>query len=1141
MFEGDDISSSGRSGFVGRKRELAEIVAGLEDARAGRVRLFLVNGEPGIGKSRLTEEVAGHAVSRGFLVLRARCWDGGGTPAYWPFVQLIRGALGGADGDALLQHLGSKCAAHVIQDAAQLIPELQASIAASVHPSAQSLEDVEQARFRLFESIATIVKVLAGLQPLMLVVDDLHDADQPSLVMLRFVVSHLKNAPVLVVGNYRDVEVQRSPVLSRLLGDLVREGVPIPLLGLKREDAAQMIEERAGAPSSLRLVSDIHQATAGNPLFIDGLVRVLAADGTLGSTDRLDLAAFRVPDGVREAIRRWLAVLSDRSSLIIAATIGQQFELRCLQRVTQLPNHQLLDALREAETAGVLTSVSPGRYRFTHALIRKALCEELNSADSAESHLRIGEAIEQLYRVEVEVHAAALAHHFREGGDIDKAIEYSIRAGEAARTVFAYAEAVAHWHAALELMPERAEDRERRANLLERTGQLLALTESEGETQFRYMREALRLYNDAGHREAAVRVEVNLAGFLMLRGHAADVSRALERNQGEYSLIGQDRKTLIASAWRHSLEATAAFEGLRIERTLSASRRAMEISEHLGEAVIWVRTAIPHTGGLLAKGQLAKSLALIRRVLNEADRLNDNIATTGILALSSSMLFWLCDPSPVSAQVRRELTRPRLAEARALRGTLIGSLCGLEFLGGNLGKARELAIQAPSEPRLEGQLAFYAGEWEQAELALGEAVRHSREAGTYIRACISSHWLARLFRVLLRHSASEAILQENVVLCVEGPHVPLELQTRSELASLYAETQRPDLALPHADRCREIVAAGEDWRGLAGHVARAEAVVAAAQGRLDVANQQFTHAAEIYRRYQVPFEEAETLHYWGRALLTAGIGGQALEKLDLATELYQRHGAGQRWLDRVQADRLRARSAGRTVEGGQRVARVRELGDPPEGRNAGEQRKDMSVEGAFLKSGKYWNLSWAGSSLMLKDRKGLRCVAYLLRHPGQEFPAQELVSAAQPAGNGCTATYELADSLNQVDTIARNLGDNGAALDATAKAQYRHRLDDLREELELAERRNDLGQAARTRFEIEFITDQLTASIGLHGRDRKIASHAERARVAATKSIKSALNQIREADTELARHLALSIKTGYFCGYLPKSPVNWRL
>jgi predicted ATPase len=319
------------------------LYAGLEDARAGRGRLFLVTGEPGIGKTRLADQVAIHAAESAMAVLRAGCWEGGGAPAYWPFIQLIRAAMSGLDRDAQLQPSGSEKARRIGQDLAQLLPELLPSAAAPTDIVVQPPLESEQARFRLFDAVATQIRNLASLKPLILVLEDLHDADQPSLLMLRFVARQLKDAPFLVLGTYRDVGVQRSPALSQLIGDLMREGAHVPLFAMSRQDAARMIEERAGAPSSPRFVSDIYHATGGNPLFIDGLVRVLAAEGRLRGARRLNLAAFKVPDGMREAIRRGLALLSDRSALVCAAIIGQQFDLSCLQRATQMPSPQLVD------------------------------------------------------------------------------------------------------------------------------------------------------------------------------------------------------------------------------------------------------------------------------------------------------------------------------------------------------------------------------------------------------------------------------------------------------------------------------------------------------------------------------------------------------------------------------------------------------------------------------------------------------------------------------------------------------------------------------------------------------------------------------------------------------------------------------
>jgi tetratricopeptide (TPR) repeat protein len=1083
---------------------MAELCAGLEDARGGRGRFFLVTGEPGIGKTRLADEIAQQAASSAMTVLRSGCWEGGGAPAYWPFVQMLRAALSGAERDPLLKLLSAANAPHVAQDLAQLIPELQSSAAAPADASTQAAPNPEQARFRLFDSVAAAIRHLAAPRPLMLIVEDLHDADEPTLLMLRFMVRQLKNAPVMVLGTYRDFEVQRSPALSQHMGDLTREGTQVPLFALSREDAALMIQARAGAPPSPRLVSDIYQATAGNPLLIDGLVRVLAAEGGLSGTRHLNLAAFRVTGGVREAIRRWLALLADRALLVIAATIGQEFELRCLQRVTGAPNHQLLDSLRAAAGVGLVTPVSSGNFRFTHALIRNALCDELNSADRAAVHLKIGAAIEELYRVDVDVHAASLAHHFHEGGDIDKAIDYAIRAGEGARAVFAYEDALAHWHSALELITQRGEDPAHRAELLERTAELLGLTASEGDGQFKHLGQALKLYRDLGRPDAPARpdgparVEARITGGLSEHpDHIYDSS---------------------------------------LEGSRSAAWRATGKGDEPGDDVLSARGAIAHATSLFGRGRVAEAFALVRRVFDEADGLNDSIAGMGVVTLCNFMLNCLCDPIEGAARVQVALTKPWMTEASPLRGVLLSWLWRYDVLKGRLREGAGLFAQARGEPLVEGHIAFYRGELERADLILAQAFNHACRGGIHLRSSVFALWLAKVRRMLGQYPTAETLLRDSLAVCSEGPHLPLEMRTREELALLYAETARPEQAHLHLARCREVIAKGEDWRGLAGHVARSEGAVAAAEARFEAANEQFAKAVVIYRRYQVPFEEAETLHCWGRGLIAAGDRAMALEKLDAATELYRSHGAGERWLDAVQADRLRAQSVGATDavrESG--AAATTDLPADYQGENGGQRGEDPRMRGVFCQQGEYWTLSWANSESRLRDRKGLHYVAWLLRHPGQEFAAQDLVFALEPGSNGFTVA-PVGDA-----TIAHGLGDTGAALDAAAKAQYRHRLEDLRAELELAEQHNDLGRAARAREEIEFIEAELAAAVGLSGRDRKSASHAERARVAVTKAIKTALGRIRHADPELARHLALSIQTGYFCAYLPRQPATWEL
>jgi len=217
--------------------------------------------------------------------------------------------------------------------------------------------------------------------------------------------------------------------------------------------------------------------------------------------------------------------------------------------------------------------------------------------------------------------------------------------------------------------------------------------------------------------------------------------------------------------------------------------------------------------------------------------------------------------------------------------------------------------------------------------------------------------------------------------------------------------------------------------------------------------------------------------------------------------------------------RVQPAEAGRLEDRGPRSGVV-DQGNQPEG------TPHTKLESVFRREGEYWTIEFEGTVARLKDAKGLHYIAHLLRHPGQEFHVRDLVALdAEPRQA----------ALGASDATHQDLGDAGAVLDAQAKAAYRGRLEELRAEIEEAERFNDPGRSARAREEIEFITDQLSAAVGLGGRDRKAASDAERARLAVTKRIRAALERIRQANPVLAHHLTGAITTGYFCSYAPKA------
>jgi DNA-binding SARP family transcriptional activator/tetratricopeptide (TPR) repeat protein len=441
------VATDGSKGtFVGREAELSQLRAGLDAAIAGRGRLFLLAGEPGIGKSRLAEEIIGQARARGARVLVGRCWEAGGAPAYWPWVQSLRTYLRETEPETLRAQLGAGATA-----LAQLLPELRERFPDL--PAAPVLES-ESARFRLFEAASSFLKDAARIRPLVLVLDDLHAADEPSLLLLQFLARELGDSRLLVVGAYRDVDPTPTDPLTTALTELVREPVTksLALAGLSERDVARFIELMSGEAPSAELVATICEETEGNPLFVGEIVRLLAAEGSL----KADGPRLAIPQSVRDVIARRLRHLSEESNrvLVLASVLGREFALEALARLGGVPEDELLDRLDEAMAARVVSDVpgSPRSLRFAHGLIRDTLYEGLTTARRVRLHRLAVEALEGLYGDEPGPHLAELAHHSIAGSDFDKGLTYAHRAGDRALALLAYEESSRLYEMALDAL-----------------------------------------------------------------------------------------------------------------------------------------------------------------------------------------------------------------------------------------------------------------------------------------------------------------------------------------------------------------------------------------------------------------------------------------------------------------------------------------------------------------------------------------------------------------------------------------------------------------------------------------------------------------------------------------------------------------
>jgi tetratricopeptide (TPR) repeat protein len=309
----------------------------------------------------------------------------------------------------------------------------------------------------LFESVSDFLRSAADETAVVLIFDDLHAADRPSLLLLDFLGRGLGDTRLLIVGTYRESDARVAPGLAEPLSKMAREGDHLPLRGLSETEVRDLIEERSGRSPTDALVSAIHRSTEGNPFFVDEVVRLLAAEGRLEKgvpDDKLPL-----PEGVRGLIAKRLEPLPDpaRSLLAIASVVGRDFRVSTLERVSEAGRAQLMDLLDVAAAHGIVTEVPDalGHYSFGHALIRETLYDHLSRGRRIELHRRIGEVLEATYASDPEPHLAELAHHFYEaarGGDVGKAVEYARRAGDRALRLLAHEEAARQYELALQAL-----------------------------------------------------------------------------------------------------------------------------------------------------------------------------------------------------------------------------------------------------------------------------------------------------------------------------------------------------------------------------------------------------------------------------------------------------------------------------------------------------------------------------------------------------------------------------------------------------------------------------------------------------------------------------------------------------------------
>lgn len=543
--------------LVERDGQRASLRRAVDEALGGRGRLVLVAGEAGVGKSRLVSEVAAEADARGMRVLTGHCVDSDGAAPYLPFVEMIEEAVANPRSPLTLR----EALRDVAPEVARIAPALRRMIP-GIGPAVELPPELAQ-RY-VWNSVGEFLTRAAQRLPLLLVLEDLHWADESTVLLTEYLAPLLPDLPVLVIGTYRDGEVDVAHPLFRVISQLERRRLVerLDLHRLSLEGVHTMVEALAHQSPSEQLVRLIEGETEGNPFFIEEVYLHLAESGTLFDEqgrvrEHLEVADDAVPETVRRVLGQRLKRLSAATHevLITAAVIGRVFAPDTVSEVGGTDLDALVDALDEAEHARLIAPRRDGHLSFSHELIRQTLLSDVSMLRRQRLHLRAADAIERRNASDLGPHAGELVHHLSLAGTYADPVRLARSLSMAGRRAFdaaAFGEAVASFERALRLVP--AGDRGTRADLLERLGMALRSV-GRWDDGVRTMDSALDLYADLGRTDAVGRLSWAMVYQLTW---TARVTEAVHTAQRALAALGDvasaDRARLVSAVgWALSL------------------------------------------------------------------------------------------------------------------------------------------------------------------------------------------------------------------------------------------------------------------------------------------------------------------------------------------------------------------------------------------------------------------------------------------------------------------------------------------------------------------------------------------------------------------------------------------------------------
>ncbi len=907
----DDTSAGPRPGevrapltaFVERDAERARLRRLVDDTLVGRGRLALVAGEAGVGKSRLVAEIADEAQARGMRVLTGHCVEMSGTPPYLPYVEIIEQAISSPRSSvALREALGD-----VAPEIARIAPALRRAFP-EIPPAVEL--PAELARRYVWNSFGEFVGRAAQRQPLLLVLEDLHWAGESTLLLTEYLAPLLPDMPALVLGTYRDDEVNLHHLLARVIGQLGRRHLveEVSLRRLSFDGVRAMLRALAGQPASEQLARVIDRETEGNPFFVEEVYLHLVESGVLLDEHgrvradlRLDDAS--VPESIRLVLGQRLGRLatSTREVLVAAAVWGRVFSSELVGEVAGASEDAVVEAFDEAERARLISpGNAAGELMFSHELIRQTLLSGVSAVKRERLHLQTAQAVSRLYSDDLEAHAGDLAYHLsRAGRSADRAslVRYLTIAGDRAFDAAAFDDAVGHFEHALSLIP--VSDQLGRAQLLERLAMALRSV-GRWDDALRTMNEALDRYEALGRAEDIGRLGWAMVYQLTWNGRLSEAVAICQRAMAPLGDTASADRARLLSGLGRALSASGDYAA-----AVAMFDQARSLAEQVGNERAVADVLHMQTVHHLGYAEFADG---IRVGLQAAETFEQESALWDLCSVQAFVIYQ--DGSLGSREQAVRLADKTLGIAERLghhgaaflvlidrirQAAMLGDLAQVEALGPqilDIGERGGLPFRYFGHLYL-GLAAHWRDNSELAEAQLRNAVAleppgaFAGQSSSLLARHLAYHGRADEVMELFE-SAQSQLPSLDRVNGVGSWSCVLGFVEAFYLCGLY---ERAASLAPLVEGVREL---GRRWIAYDGRLVETRAgLVAAATRRWDEAERQFAIARKVAAQMSNRLELADLRRFQARMLLDRGSHGdyaRAAEMLEEALSAYRTFG-----------------------------------------------------------------------------------------------------------------------------------------------------------------------------------------------------------------------------------------------------------